>query len=755
MKQVFMQKNLLKRADVTAEEVPAPRCGARGVLVANRYSLISAGTETSSVKRNVRDMVVKAVTDPDLRQSVADMLLKDGIRKTADRVHYETTKWTALGYSGCGVALDVGSEVEGIRKGDLVAYGGEGHAEIIRASKNLCVKVPDGVSPRAAAFVALGSIALQAVRRAEVQVGDRVAVIGLGLVGQLVVQLLAAAGARVFGIDVIADRLQLARRSGAEHCLRSGSEVPREIARLAGGAGADRVLICASTGSNEVIEQAIEMSRDRGRIVLVGFVGLDVPQEKMYMKELDLVVSRSYGPGRYDAGYEQHGNDYPVGYVRWTENRNMEEFLRLIQAGQIDIEPLVSHEFALSEAAEAYDRLIATPSECLGILLRYADVPPDSQPRVLVARGPSAVPARGGPIRVAVVGCGGFARQFHLPNLKSSSDLHLRALIASSGQSAKEMAARYGADYCSTRLEEALADDSVDAVMILTRDNSHARMTLEALRAGKHVFCEKPLCVSLEECESIAEALQDGGPLCMVGFNRRFAPLVLELKKLLAGVPGPRMCVYRVNAGSLSRDNWVFDPQYARGRVVGEICHFVDLLYDLIGAEPVSITAQGMGDQTSECELEDLAAVLRFADGSVASVVYTAAGTTVYPKERLEVFCGGNVYALDDFRRLTVRGSKRLDLTNRSQDKGHGAELAHFVTAIRGAETLRVSHVDGLRATLACLAICESARSNRNAEPVGIRQVAAGQCVLSENLENLENLELDDETERRRTAKTP
>lgn len=728
MKQVFMQKNLLKRANVTPEEVPAPRCGPGSILLANRYSLISAGTETSSVKRNVRDMVVKAMTDPDLRQSVVEMLTKDGLRKTADRVHYETTKWTPLGYSGSGIAIEVGSEVEGIRQGDLVAYGGEGHAEVIRASKNLCVKVPDGVSPRSAAFVALGSIALQAVRRAEIQVGDRVAVIGLGLVGQIVTQLLAAAGARVFGIDMIPERLELARHAGAEHCITVGAAVPHEIVRLTGGTGADRVMICASTGSNEVIEQAIEMSRDRGRIVLVGFVGLDIPQEKLYLKELDLVVSRSYGPGRYDANYEQHGHDYPIGYVRWTENRNMQEFLRLIHGGKVNLEPLITHEFGLSDSAQAYEQLIATPSACLGILLRYDDTTAPGLSKILLTSAPSARSARGvagnGKVmNMAVVGCGGFARQFHLPNIQASADLHLRAMVASTGQSAKEMGARYGADYCSTRFDEVLADDSIDAVMILTRDNAHARMTAEALRAGKHVFCEKPLAVSFEECAMLAETLQQGAPLCSVGFNRRFAPLVIELKRLLAEVSGPRMFVYRVNAGQVPPENWIFDPQYGRGRVIGEVCHFVDLLYHLVGAEPTSVSAQGLGEQTSECELEDVAVLLRFADGSVANLIYTASGTTIYPKERLEVFCGGNVYALDDFRLLTVRGSKRLDLKNSAGDKGHTAELAHFAAALRGKESLQVSHIDGLRATLTCLAICDSTQSGHAVDPVQIESV--------------------------------
>ncbi|HLJ11278.1 MAG TPA: bi-domain-containing oxidoreductase, partial [Planctomycetaceae bacterium] len=546
-----------------------------------------------------------------------------------------------------------------------------------------------------------------------------VAVIGLGLVGQVVTQLLSAAGARVFGIDVLPQRLELAARSGAERCIGAGTDAPGEIVRLTGGLGADRVMICASTASNEVIEQAIEMARDRGRIVMVGFVGMDIPQDKFYMKELDLVVSRSYGPGRYDSQYEQHGNDYPIGYVRWTENRNMQEFLRLVQDGRLDIESLITHEFALTEATCAYEQLIADPSQCLGILLRYDECPVPDLSKVLLTAGPKRPTEKKSVVNVAVVGCGGFARQFHLPNVKASADLRLRAIVASSGHSAKEMAKRYGADYCSTRLDEVLADDSIDALMILTRDTSHARMTAEALRAGKHVFCEKPLTVSFDECEMLADMLQAGGPLCTVGFNRRFAPLVERLRDLLKRVSGPRMLVYRVNAGPLPRDNWIYDPAYGRGRIIGEACHFVDLLCDLAGAEPISVTAHALND-TSECQLEDVAAVFHFADGSIGNLIYTASGTTAYAKERLEIFCGGNVYVLDDFRRLAVRGAKRLDVKDRSGDKGHAAELAHFVASVQGQESLAVSHIDGIRATLACLGIGESVQTARKVELAAI-----------------------------------
>lgn len=710
MQQVFMRKKLMRPATVGTEQVPVPRCSANGVLISNRCSLISAGTESSSVKRNVKDMVVKAMTDPAIRQSVYDMLVKDGIARTADRVNYETTKWTPLGYSGAGVAIEVGREVEGIRPGDLVAYGGEGHAEIIHAPKNLCVRVPDGVEPRDAAFVALGSIALQAVRRAEIELGDRVAVIGQGLVGQLVSQLVRVAGGRVIAIDVNPARLELAKSLGAELTLQAGPGVPDLVRESTGGRGADRVMMCASTSSNEVIEQAIDMSRDRGRIVMVGFVGMDVPQEAFYRKELELAVSRSYGPGRYDAAYEQKGQDYPYAYVRWTEQRNMQEFLMLLRDQRVAVGPLISHEFELARSEEAYQTLVDAPGGCLGIILKYAEQA-DPQIRAIPVHPQQAVTRAGDrSVRAAVIGCGGFARQFHMPNLKASPSVTLRALVASTGQSAREMGERYGAEISTTDVESVFQDPTVDSVFVFTRDASHARTTIAALHAGKHVFCEKPLAISVDECEQLAAAAT-GSQICMVGFNRRFAPLARELHSRLQQLPGPRMMIYRINAGPLPRDNWVFDPQSAAGRIVGEVCHFVDLLTWLAGAEPVTVSACSLGSASSLCEMEDVAANITFADGSVASVVYACQGTTASGKERVEVFTGSTSLILDDFRRLTVAGARPLNQTDRSGDKGHTAEMRHFLNCVRGVETPAITHVDGIRATLVCLAIWESARS--------------------------------------------
>ncbi len=703
-----MRKNPLSRASVSTEEVPVPRCGRGQILLANRFSLISAGTETASIKRNVKDMVVKGLSDPQLRDSVKEMLLKDGITRTADRVLFETSKWTPMGYSGAGVALEVGQDVDGIREGDLVAYGGEGHAEYIRSNKNLSVGVPEGVSARDAAFVALGSIAMQGVRRAEIQVGDVVVVLGLGLVGQLVSQLVTAAGGRVIGIDVLESRCELARTLGAEHVLKAGTNVPDDVLRYTGGVGADRVLICAATSSSVVVEQAMTMSRDRGRVVVVGLVGMDIPHAPFFKKELDFVISRSYGPGRYDAQYEQHGIDYPIGYVRWTERRNMQEFLRLVQAGRAQVSPLVTHEFALPQAAEAYDLLTERPGECLGIVLRYDDVP-SVQTRLVPTSRPPAVSAAAGPVNVAVIGCGAFARQFHLPNIKSSPDLRLRTLVASSGQSAKEMGERYGASFSTTDIEQAIADPEVGAVMIFTRDTGHAKATVAALKAGKHVFCEKPLATSYAECAAIARQAEQAGRLCFTGFNRRFAPLVRRTKQLLSGRTGPAMLTYRVSAGALPPDSWTYDPTQSAGRIVGEACHFVDLLYWLVGAEIVSVHAHAVGPMTSLVRLEDVAATLTFADGSVGSLIYTARGNTRLGKERLEVFWDGNALAMDDFRQLSVQGRQSLKERDSTGDKGHGAELAHFAQAVRGKVESEITYLDGIRGTVGALRIYDSA----------------------------------------------
>jgi len=721
MKQLFMRKNPMSRANLVTEEVPVPKCGKGSALISNQYSLISAGTETASVKRNMKDMVVKAMTDPELRESVKDMLFKDGIKKTADRVHYETTKWTPMGYSGAGQTMEVGSEIDGIGQGDLVAYGGEGHAEFIRAAKNLCVRIPEGVSAKEASFVAVGSIALQAVRRAQVQVGEIAVVLGLGLVGQLVSQMLQAGGARVLGSDIIASRIKLAESLEIEKGYVANDQLPQEVLRYTDGVGADHVVICAATSSPQVIEQAVAMARDHGRITVVGMVNLDVPCEDFYMKELDLVISRSYGPGRYDPQYEEHGQDYPVGYVRWTERRNMAEFLRLIATRKVSVTPLITHEFELNEAAVAYQTLMEHPDECLAIVLKY-DRDKEAIKRSIEIRKPRVeMIGTDSSANVAAVGCGSFARQFHLPNIKASNELNLRSMVASSGQSAKEMGERYGAETCTTDYQEVLRDPDIDAVMIFTRDNSHADLAVAAMASGKHVFCEKPLTTTYSQCLRIADHSRQSGLLCMTGFNRRFAPIVKPVKQILGDCNGPITAYYRVNAGLLPKDNWVYDPAYAAGRVIGEVCHFIDLLTWLIGAEPISVFAQATGDNPSFTKMEDVSAIFRFADGSVGTVVYVSSGSSSFPKERLEVFSDGTAIAMDDYTDLTIRGKKRIDTRNRQGDKGHDAEMEHFANVMLGLEEPQITYIDGVRGTVCCLKIWESVQTG-TIQPIEINE---------------------------------
>ena len=571
--------------------------------------------------------------------------------------------------------------------------------------------IPDGVSPREGAFVALGSIALQAVRRAEVQVGDTVAVLGLGLVGQLVSQLLQAAGARVIGTDVITKRLELAKSLGMEVGFQATEDATREIVRYTKGIGVDRVLLCAATSNNVVIEQAVKMARDRARVVVVGQCSLDAPRNEFYMKELDLVISRSYGPGRYDPRYEEQGIDYPIGYVRWTEQRNMQEFLRLLQCGKVDVKPLITHEFSLVEAQQGYDLLMKHPAECLAILLKY-DQPAEPVQFTVPVRNPTLKPIAKSSASIGVVGCGAFPRQFHLPYLRKSERLRFHTLAASTAQSAKEMSLRYHAHRCTTDYGAMLRDPDIDAIMIFTRDTTHAPLAARAIEAGKHVFCEKPLATTVEDCELLRNVAGNSDRLCMTGFNRRFAPMMTPIKDLLDTCRGPKLLHYRVNAGPLPANSWMYDPAHSAGRIVGEACHFVDIFRWLIGCEPTRITATALGVPASATSLEDVSATLEFADGSVATLIYTASGSSGIGKERLEAFCEGTSVVMDDFRSLQIAGRKRVTMAHRRIDKGHSAELDHFADVLLGKAQPLIAIEDGLRATELCLAIVDFARNS-------------------------------------------
>ncbi|HVG30162.1 MAG TPA: bi-domain-containing oxidoreductase [Pyrinomonadaceae bacterium] len=713
MKQV-LRKGL---KEIVVGEVPDPVALPHHVLVKPLYSLISSGTETADIHQ---DGIVKEVAEnPSHLRKVWEVVKQQGPIRTATEVRAKFSEYAALGYSGAGVVVDKHPTVTDLEIGDRVAYGGEGtgHGETVVAGRNLVVKVPDAVPFEHACFTTLGSIAMNSVRIADISLGDTVAVIGLGLVGQLVAQLARAQGGRVIAVDIKADRIELARQLGADHALMGGSGTAQEVGALTGGRGVDCVIVAAASKSAAPVQQAIKFCRDRGRVVVVGAMPLDLPRDEMYIKELQLMMSRAYGPGSYDPVYEKKGQDYPYAYVRWTENRNMEEFLRQVALGRVELQPLVSHQFPLADAAEAYQTIMNPAANSLAVLLRY---PADSAPegaisfepsrKVSVPRGAGASSGGGG-LRVALSGAGNLARWVHLPNLKKISGVSLRAVHSASGARGKSYAERFGAAYSSSDYEEILRDPEVDVVLIVTRHEHHFAQALSALRAGKHVFIEKPMALTDDECRQLSHAVRETGKQLTVGFNRRFAPFYVEQKKLLARRTSPAVINCRMNSPGLVGSFWAADPTYG-GAILGEGCHFVDLMYWLLDSEPVNVSAYclptGKQDPIGE---NNMVASFRFADGSVGNLTYCTVGSKTSGGEHVEVFAQGVGVSTEDFKRLTIkagikRGRKRL-----WGEKGYAAQLEAFIEGIRAGRQPDVTVRDGARATVACLRMLESART--------------------------------------------
>jgi len=698
MRQVFS-----KRGRVVVEDVPLPLCAAGGVLVRTAWSLLSAGTERTNISG--QRVVDRLRRQPEVVGKVWNEVRRAGLSETVKLVTDKMDRPIQLGNSLSGVVIEVGAGVPDLAVGDRVACGGTGHAshaEYVFVPRNLTVTVPDGLHSKDAAFVTLGAIALQGVRRANLQLGETAVVVGLGLIGLLTVQILRAAGVRVVGIDPLKERAILAERLGAGVALVAGDGNPvAAVLAATGGVGADAVLLTAATPSSEPVNQAFEMARQKGRVVIVGDVGLQLSRPTFYNKELDLVISRSTGPGRYDASYEEHGLDYPLAYVRWTERRNMEEFLRLAADGGLRLSELIGGEFSVEDAPVAYKALEGA-GRGVALLLQYTAEPATRPARSVSI--PRTGRARPGALRVAVLGAGQFARQTLLPRLVSHRDVILRAIVGGTSGTGLHDARRFGAHVYSTDAREVLEDPDVDAVVIATRHHLHAPLAIEAARRGKAVFVEKPLALTLEDCRAVVDAVTASGTVLTVGFNRRFAPLAGRARQELVDVAGPATAVYRINAGALPPNHWLLDPVHGGGRIVGEGCHFFDLLCWLLDEEPVAVHAMAPAD-TSETP-QQLSVTLRFSRGSVATVVYAANGHPSLPKERLEVFKGGRALVLDDFRVLTVNGTK----TRRwSADKGYDAEITAFLRAVRGESPLAVTVLDGVRATAVALRAIEAA----------------------------------------------
>jgi predicted dehydrogenase/threonine dehydrogenase-like Zn-dependent dehydrogenase len=678
MKQVLQN---LKDGRTEVAEVPCPHAGRGQLLIRTTRTLISAGTERMLVDFGKAGLLEKARQQPDKVRMVLDKVRTDGLLPTLQAVRNKLDQPLPMGYCNVGEVVDVGPGVTGFEIGDRVASNGR-HAEMVAVPVNLCAKVPGSVSDEAAAFTVLASIALQGIRLVQPTLGEAVVVTGLGLIGLVTIQLLRAHGCRVLGLDFDPAKLALARRFGAEVVDLSAGQDPVAAAEsFSRGRGVDAVIITASTRSSEPVHQAALMSRKRGRIVLVGVTGLELSRADFFEKELTFQVSCSYGPGRYDPDYEEKGQDYPVGFVRWTEQRNFEAALDMMADGRLSVAELVSHRYGIAEAERAY-QVVGGAEASLGILLVF----PDPTPENLAARrsrtveltdiqvAAAAVPA------ISMIGSGSYAGAVLVPAFKATG-ARLQSIASSGGASSVHLGRKYGFAEATTDVEALLADPRTDAVVIATRHDTHAEFVLRALSAGKHVFVEKPLALSQEQLTRIEAAAASAPRLrLMVGFNRRFAPQIQKMRQLLAARPGPKAFVMTVNAGAIPATHWTQDPLIGGGRLLGEGCHFIDLLRHLAGA-PVD-RWEVIGIDTATKDSASLS--LRFADGSSGTVHYFANGSKAFPKERLEVFAGGGVLQLDNFRRLTGFGWPRFTRMNLwRQDKGQKACAAAFVEALR------------------------------------------------------------------------
>lgn len=677
----------LKTGTTEVAEVPCPRVSGGQLLIRTTHSLISAGTERMLVDFGKANPIEKARQQPDKVRMVLDKIKTDGLMPTLDAVRNKLEQPLPMGYCNVGEVLELGGGVDGFAVGDRIASNGK-HAEVVSVPVNLSARIPDAVSSEEAAFTVVGAIALQGIRLVQPTLGETVVVTGLGLIGQITVQLLRAHGCRVLGIDFDPVRLAMAKSFGAEVVNLAAGEDPVQAAgRFSRGRGVDAVIVTAATKSSEPMHQAALMCRKRGRIVLVGVTGLELSRDDFFKKELTFQVSCSYGPGRYDPEYEEKGQDYPVGYVRWTEQRNFEAVLDMMADGRLDVKPLISHRFALEQTDAAY-AVVGGSEPSLGILLEYPsrEAKPDAVMRESTVRlaAHQVVAGTRQPVSVAFIGSGNYATAVLIPAFKEAG-ARLSSVASSAGVSGVHAAKKYGFEETTTDTDKLFGDTKVDALVITTRHNSHARFVLQALAAGKNVFVEKPLCLTLAELVEIEVAYarlaeQGKASLVMVGFNRRFAPQVQRIKTLLTGVSGPKFFVMTVNAGAIPSDHWTQDREIGGGRIIGETCHFIDLLRFLSGSPIVSHSCLAMDSAHGDT----VSLQLGFADGSIGTVHYFANGCKAFPKERLEVFAAGRVLQLDNFRKLrgfAWPGFHKMNLWR--QDKGQKACAAAFISAIR------------------------------------------------------------------------
>ncbi|HEX6716180.1 MAG TPA: bi-domain-containing oxidoreductase [Pyrinomonadaceae bacterium] len=698
MKQVLQNR---KTGRPFIGEVPVPALQSGRVLVRTVASLISAGTERAAVELVSKGLVQEARQRPDLVKAVVAKVKNEGLFNTVASVRDKMAASQALGYSAAGIVAAVAEDVTEFHVGDRVACAGVGfasHAEVLSVPKNLCVHLPEGVSFESGAYGTLGAIALQGVRLAEPTLGESVVVIGLGLVGQLTVQLLKANGCRVFGLDLDQSRVSLAVELGADRAIVSNEEAAKEIDNWTKGHGADAVLITAATDSNQPIELAARVSRLKGRVIVVGMTGMDIPRQPFFSRELKLIISMSYGPGRYDPEYEERGHDYPLPYVRWTEKRNIESFLELVRDKRIEVERLTTHRFPIAEADRAYQLISGDVQEPnLGVVLNY-DPEAEVARKILLSATPPVQKSEKS-IILGVIGAGGYIPAMLLPHFKTEG-VEFRSIATASGISAHDVGKRFGFAYAVSSADEVLDDKDVNLLIVGTRHDTHAELARAALGRNKHVFVEKPLGLNDEQLESVLDAAQSSTAKLMVGFNRRFSPLAQRAKEFFDGRDTPLSILYRVNAGRIPKEHWIQNAQEGGGRIVGEVCHFIDLMQYLTGAPPVHVFAESISAKSSKTvDADSVFITLRFADGSNGSVAYLSEGDKALAKERVEVFGGGRVFVLDDFRRASLyKDGHEEQVALKAQDKGQHAQVRQVCASMLQGGSAPIS-LDELTAT--------------------------------------------------------
>lgn len=680
-----MRQVVVKKGTVLTTDVPTPKISGKNILVQVKYSCISAGTEMMSVSQSEKNIVKKALEQPQKVKQALDMVKANGFVSVLQKVE-ATGNAKPLGYSASGVVIEVGDDVKDVKVGERVAVAGAGlanHAEIVSVPRNLLMKMPDTLVMDEAATVALGGIAMQGVRRMNPTLGETIIVLGLGFLGQLATQMLAACGCHVIGVDFSQDRIDVAKAYGCDYGFTSITGSNEKIIReITGDRGVDGVLIAAATSSDEILNQCFNITRRKGRVILLGVVGCTFDREAMYQKELDFGISTSYGPGRYDESYEEKGIDYPFSYVRWTENRNMEEYLRLLASKKINISNMIESVSNVDESTEAYEKLKSTGKKPLISLLKYdrelRDINADEE---VISK--TVKPISRDTINVAIIGAGGFAKATHLPNLSQLKDKYnIYAIMSQTGLNAKNIADQYHAEYSTTDYTRVLEDENVDLVIICTRHNLHAKLAIDALNHNKSVLLEKPLALSFDELDDIKKTVKSSEGALMLGYNRRFSPMFRTIKEELAERVSPVIINYTMNAGYIPLDNWVHSEE-GGGRIIGEACHIIDLCSFVIGSKVESISCNSIKEQKGISPRDNAIITMRYEDGSLANIIYTALGNPGSGKEVCEVYCDKKTIKMNNYTSLEGYGTRFKNIQTKQQDKGHFTELEVFYNALK------------------------------------------------------------------------